>query len=87
MRVELSTGEKGVLEAPFGQTGKVRVRVPSSLRPETLARLGGISKGRKKNKAAEVDAEEDASPEGSAPVTVVLSFNRYLFDPARKMHQ
>lgn len=80
LRVTLSTGEAGVIEGGFGQTGKLRVRCMQGLQPATVAVLAGL--GKKKGKA---DAEIQSPP--PQPIRVTLTFKRYDHDPARKMHQ
>ena len=66
-----SSGEKGTIEGSFGQSGKVKVRVMEGLSKETLARVGT---GKKKT--------EQQSGE---PVTVTVTFKRYVFDPEKKI--
>jgi selenocysteine-specific elongation factor len=77
LRVSLSSGEAGVIEGTFGQSGKVKVRVMEGLQPAAMAALGG-----KKKKG---DAPPAAA--SSEPVRVVLKFKRYVFDPKKQMIQ
>ncbi|KAF0312052.1 Selenocysteine-specific elongation factor [Amphibalanus amphitrite] len=81
LRVRLATGEAGVIDGPFGQSGKVKVRLTDALAEETRARLS--TGARKKGKAA---AEAPAAPP-PAPVAVQLDFKRYIFDPKKRMIQ
>ncbi len=77
LRVSLSTGEAGVLEGSFGQSGKVRVRIPEGVREATQSIL-------KAARAKEKPAGEEAP---SDPITISLKFKRYIFDAERKMIQ
>jgi len=76
LSVVLSTGEKGLIEGSFGQSGKVKVRVMEGLSKETVARL---PTGKKKG-----DQSNSSSGE---PVRVILHFKRYIFDLNKKMIQ
>lgn len=82
LKVSLSTGEEGVIESPFGQSGKFKVRMRSGLKPETVARL---PKGKRGKKGGD-DAGDDASA-GDAPVEVILQWQKYVFDPSRQLAQ
>jgi selenocysteine-specific elongation factor len=77
LRVGLSSGETGLIEGTFGQSGKVKVRVREGLQAATLAALGGK---KKKGEAATAAAN-------SEPIRVVLKFKRYIFDPKKQMIQ
>ncbi len=66
-----STGEKGTIDGTFGQSGKVKVRVMEGLKKETLARVGT---GKKKTEQ-----------QTGEPVTVTVTFKRYVFDPEKKI--
>jgi len=66
-----STGERGSIEGSFGQSGKVKVRVMEGLKKETFSRIGT---GKKKTEQQTGD-----------PVTVTLTFKRYVFDPDKKI--
>ncbi|XP_072928100.1 selenocysteine-specific elongation factor [Hemitrygon akajei] len=86
MKVKLSTGEVGVIDGGFGQSGKFKIRVPDGLSPEAKLHLALTSK--KKAKGARGDsakAEEEKSD--AQPITITLAFKRYLFDPQKKMIQ
>jgi len=74
LKVDLSSGEKGTIEGSFGQSGKVKVRVPEGLKPESFAALGG------KKKKGESNPSQDAT-------TVTVHFKRYMFDPKKAMVQ
>ena len=77
LKVGLSSGEVGVIEGTFGQSGKVKVRVMAGLQPTTLAALGG-----KKKKG-----DAPAASASSEPIRVQLKFKRYIFDPKKQMIQ
>ena len=81
IQIELSTGEKGVIEGSFGLSGKIKARISDGLKPETFARLSAA--GGKKKKGT--DAAPPAAP--SEPVLVKLMFKRYVFDEKKRMIQ
>ncbi|KAG8557350.1 hypothetical protein GDO81_018422 [Engystomops pustulosus] len=88
LKVKLSTGEDGVIEGSFGQSGKFKVRIPNGLKPETKQVLGGSSK--KKTKGSKGDTESAKEEESRAdvpPVQIILAFKRYVFDSQKKMIQ
>uniref|UniRef100_A0A8C7E7Q9 Selenocysteine-specific elongation factor n=1 Tax=Naja naja TaxID=35670 RepID=A0A8C7E7Q9_NAJNA len=88
LKVKLSTGEEGVIEGGFGQSGKFKVRILHGVKPETKALLTAISK--KKPKAGKGDsAKEDESNkvDSAHPVHITLLFKRYVFDSQKKMIQ
>ncbi|XP_063283452.1 selenocysteine-specific elongation factor [Pelobates fuscus] len=88
LKVKLSTGEDGVIEGSFGQSGKFKIRIPNGLRPETKQVLTVPSK--KRSKAGKGDTEapkEDEVKLDSQPVHITLCFKRYVFDPHKKMIQ
>uniref|UniRef100_H2YEH6 Selenocysteine-specific elongation factor n=1 Tax=Ciona savignyi TaxID=51511 RepID=H2YEH6_CIOSA len=80
LRVELSTGERGIIEGSFGLSGKVKIRVRDGLKPETISLLGGKGKKSKKKLA-------ESSEIVSQPVKVNMQFLRYIYDPAKRMAQ
>lgn len=79
LKVSLSTGEEGVIEGGFGQSGKVKIRIPSGLKNTTTSLL---STSKKKNK--EIDTSKEHNLE---QVKVILVFKRYIYDPQKKMIQ
>ncbi|XP_065844558.1 selenocysteine-specific elongation factor-like [Oscarella lobularis] len=81
LKVNLSTDERGVIEGSFGQSGKVKIRIPSGLSAETQKALA--SHGKKKG-GKESDAKQQGS---SSPIRVILNFKRYVYDPEKKMKQ
>ncbi|XP_026579128.1 selenocysteine-specific elongation factor [Pseudonaja textilis] len=88
LKVKLSTGEEGVIEGGFGQSGKFKVRILHGVKPETKALLTAISK--KKTKAGKGDsAKEDESNkvDSAHPIHITLLFKRYVFDSQKKMIQ
>ncbi|XP_076436674.1 selenocysteine-specific elongation factor-like [Babylonia areolata] len=89
LKVTLTSGQQGVIEGGFGQSGKVKVRVPEGLPPEVVQRFsgGGKRKG-KKGGGAEAEEEPMETQQGATePVKIVLTFKRYVFDPHKKMIQ
>ena len=83
MVVTLSTGERGVVEGSFGQSGKIKVRVPDGLGAETKERLSTTKKGKGK-KMEDLSLNETSSTE---PVRVLLEFKKYFYDASHKMIQ
>lgn len=86
LKVTLSTGETGVIEGGFGQSGKFKIRIPEGLLPETKQLLNSATKKKSKSGAKGVAGEEEPRGE-SQPVSVLLNFKRYVFDPHKKMMQ
>nr|XP_061796623.1 selenocysteine-specific elongation factor-like isoform X2 [Nerophis lumbriciformis] len=64
LKVTLSTGESGVIEGGFGQSGKFKIRVQEGLRPETKQLLS--SSGKKKGKGGARDAANEEEPKAEA---------------------
>lgn len=85
LKVTLSTGETGVIEGGFGQSGKFKIRIQEGLRPETKQLLSSTSK--KKGKGGGKPASEEEPKADSQPVGIHLHFKRYVFDPHKKMVQ
>lgn len=86
LKVTLSTGETGVIEGGFGQSGKFKIRIQEGLLPETKQLLNSTTKKKGKSGAKGGAAEEEPKGE-SHPVTIHLNFKRYTFDPHKKMVQ
>lgn len=82
MKVSLSSGEAGHIEGGFGQSGKVRVFFPGGLHDDTLDKLRLLGGGRGKKKAK---ADDDHPP--AEPLTLILTFKRYIYDPKKRMVQ
>ncbi|XP_029947287.1 selenocysteine-specific elongation factor [Salarias fasciatus] len=87
LRVTLSTGESGVIEGGFGQSGKFKIRVQEGLRPETIQLLSSSSKKKGKGGSKGGAAAEEEPKADSQPVSIHLHFKRYIFDPHKKMVQ
>ncbi|KAF6732979.1 Selenocysteine-specific elongation factor [Oryzias melastigma] len=81
LKVTLSTGESGVIEGGFGQSGKFKIRIQEGLSPDTQQ----LFSSKKKSKSG-TKVDEEARPE-SQPVSIHLQFKRYVFDPHKKMIQ
>lgn len=95
--------ERGVIEGSFGQSGKVKIRIPSGLSAETQKALA--SHGKKKGGKESEDAKQQGrvqvekcitciemvlfagSSSSSSPIRVILNFKRYVYDPEKKMKQ
>uniref|UniRef100_A0A3B5MXY9 Selenocysteine-specific elongation factor n=1 Tax=Xiphophorus couchianus TaxID=32473 RepID=A0A3B5MXY9_9TELE len=85
LKVTLTTGESGVIEGGFGQSGKFKIRIQEGLRPETKQLLSSKKKGKSGSKGG-LACEEEPKTE-SQPVGIHLHFKRYVFDPHKKMVQ
>uniref|UniRef100_A0A3B3WCM9 Selenocysteine-specific elongation factor n=1 Tax=Poecilia mexicana TaxID=48701 RepID=A0A3B3WCM9_9TELE len=86
LKVSLSTGESGVIEGGFGQSGKFKIRIQEGLRPETKQLLSSSKKKGKSGGKGGPSSEEEPKTE-SQPVSIHLHFKRYVFDPHKKMVQ
>ncbi|TDH14236.1 hypothetical protein EPR50_G00040220 [Perca flavescens] len=87
LKVTLSTGESGVIEGGFGQSGKFRIRVQEGLCPETKQLLTSTSKKKVKGGSKGEPEHEEEPKTHSQPVGIHLHFKRYVFDPHKKMVQ
>ncbi|KAM4740511.1 selenocysteine-specific elongation factor [Anableps anableps] len=87
LKVTLSTGESGVIEGGFGQSGKFKIRIQEGLRPETKQLLSSSSKKKGKSGSKGGPASEEEPKVESQPVSIHLHFKRYVFDPHKKMVQ
>ncbi|XP_039884677.1 selenocysteine-specific elongation factor [Simochromis diagramma] len=87
LKVTLSTGETGVIEGGFGQSGKFKIRVQEGLRPETKQLFSSASKKKGKSGSKGGTANEEEPRTDFQPVSIHLHFKRYVFDPYKKMVQ
>ncbi|XP_042359966.1 selenocysteine-specific elongation factor [Plectropomus leopardus] len=87
LKVTLSTGETGVIEGGFGQSGKFKIRVQEGLCPETKQLLSSTSKKKGKGGSKGGPGNEEEPKTDSQPVSIHLHFKRYIFDPHKKMVQ
>uniref|UniRef100_A0A1B6IRP7 Selenocysteine-specific elongation factor n=1 Tax=Homalodisca liturata TaxID=320908 RepID=A0A1B6IRP7_9HEMI len=79
LRVSLSSGENGVIEGCFGQSGKIRVRIPQGLKPDTVSKFGS-----KKSRKGKTEDEETSVRES---LKVELKFKTYVFSENKKIVQ
>ncbi|XP_066520617.1 selenocysteine-specific elongation factor [Hoplias malabaricus] len=86
LKVTLSSGETGIIEGGFGQSGKFKIRIPDGLKAETKQLLSSSKKKGKGGAKTEPNKEEEAKTD-SQPIIVHLNFKRYIFDPHKKMVQ
>ncbi|XP_038668073.1 selenocysteine-specific elongation factor [Scyliorhinus canicula] len=86
MKVKLSTGDAGVIEGGFGQSGKFKIRIPDGLTAETKLQLTTSSKKKSKGGKGDSTKADDGKSE-MHPIIITLTFKRYLFDPQKKMIQ
>ncbi|CAL8401859.1 unnamed protein product [Arctogadus glacialis] len=87
LKVALSTGEAGVIEGGFGQSGKYKIRVAEGLRADTILLLGSGSKKKGKGGGKTEPGQEEEPRAESHPVSIHLHFKRYVFDTHKKMVQ
>ncbi|KAL0278758.1 UNVERIFIED_CONTAM: hypothetical protein PYX00_000483 [Menopon gallinae] len=72
MKVSFSTGEEGVIEGAFGQSGKFKIQVPAGVKESTKETLSSKTKN------------EDNR---SKVVEISLHHRRYLFDSSKRLVQ
>ncbi len=89
LKVRLSSGEEGVIEGGFGQSGKFKIRIPAGLKEETFKQLS--EKGKKGKKAAIPQESEGATADGTSgghqAIRIYLDFKRYIFDSKKQIIQ
>lgn len=85
LKVTLSTGETGTIEGGFGQSGKIKVRVPQGLGEEAKEFLNATQKKRGKGKQEAIAATQDDA--NISRITVRLEFKKYIFDTKHKIIQ
>ena len=78
LKVSLSTGEEGVIEGSFGQSGKYKINLPDGLLEGTKIILESRKKGKK---------GASSEPPSSEVITVQLQFKRYVYDKKKMMIQ
>ncbi|KAA0712859.1 Selenocysteine-specific elongation factor [Triplophysa tibetana] len=87
LKVTLSTGETGTIEGGFGQSGKIKIRIPEGLKEETKQLLSSSSKKKGKSGTKNEPSKSEETKSDSQPVTIHLNFKRYVYDPHKKMVQ
>uniref|UniRef100_A0A7N5P071 Eukaryotic elongation factor, selenocysteine-tRNA specific n=1 Tax=Ailuropoda melanoleuca TaxID=9646 RepID=A0A7N5P071_AILME len=89
LKVSLSTGELGVIDSAFGQSGKFKIHIPGGLSPESKKILTSTLKKRGRAGRGEAAKQEEgaARPEPAQHVALSLSFKRYVFDTHKRMVQ
>uniref|UniRef100_A0A8C2PTZ9 Eukaryotic elongation factor, selenocysteine-tRNA-specific n=1 Tax=Cyprinus carpio TaxID=7962 RepID=A0A8C2PTZ9_CYPCA len=87
LKVTLSTGEMGSIEGGFGQSGKIKIRIPEGLKEETKQLLSSSSKKKGKGGAKNESSKLEETKPDAQPVTIYLNFKRYIYDPHKKMVQ
>ena len=71
LKVSLSSGDEGVIDGAFGQSGKVKVRIPNGIKDKSLV---------SKSKGSTGEANK-------SPIKVLLQFKRFIYDSHKKMIQ
>ncbi|XP_044108819.1 selenocysteine-specific elongation factor isoform X1 [Neovison vison] len=89
LKVNLSTGELGVIDSAFGQSGKFKIHIPGGLSPESKKMLTPTLKKRGRAGRGEAAKPEEGAerPEPAQHIAVSLSFKRYVFDTHKHMVQ
>ncbi|XP_033066775.1 selenocysteine-specific elongation factor isoform X1 [Trachypithecus francoisi] len=89
LKVHLSTGELGVIDSAFGQSGKFKIHIPGGLSPESKKILTPALKKRARAGRGEATRQEENTErsEPSQHVALSLTFKRYVFDTHKRMVQ
>ncbi|XP_011806118.1 PREDICTED: selenocysteine-specific elongation factor [Colobus angolensis palliatus] len=89
LKVHLSTGELGVIDSAFGQSGKFKIHIPDGLSPESKKILTPALKKRARAGRGEATRQEENAErnEPSQHVALSLTFKRYVFDTHKRMVQ
>ncbi|XP_059017888.1 selenocysteine-specific elongation factor isoform X2 [Mustela lutreola] len=89
LKVNLSTGELGVIDSAFGQSGKFKIHIPGGLSAESKKMLTPTLKKRGRAGRGEAAKPEEGAerPEPAQHVAISLSFKRYVFDTHKRMVQ
>ncbi|KAL4219239.1 hypothetical protein ACF0H5_021821 [Mactra antiquata] len=86
LQIQLSTGESGVIEGGFGQSGKIKIHIPDGLPLDVVKRFSG-GKKKSKGKGQEESANQDEDMSDKEPIKIFLTFKRYIYDLDKKMKQ
>jgi len=78
LKVRLSTGEQGVIESSFGQSGKFKVRVMTGLLPATLEQLDSSKSNKKKS------TENTEGLISAEPIKIFLNIKKYIYNEDKK---
>lgn len=78
LKVLLSSGEEGTIDGGFGQSGKVKIRIPNGLQDETFALLDNLKKTAKGPTPININVQ---------PIKFTLNFKRYIYDPKKRIVQ
>ena len=85
LKVKLSTGEVGVIEGGFGQSGKIKVWIKDGLSEQAKSQLESTQKKRGKGKQDIKNPEQ--TEETADKIRVKLNFKKYIFDTKHKIIQ
>lgn len=72
LKVSLSTGEEGFIDGCFGQSGKVKIRIPSGIKDHNLM-----------TKTKRVNSDNTFNTQ----IKISLQFKRFIYDSHKKMIQ
>jgi selenocysteine-specific elongation factor len=78
LKVKLSTGEDGVIESGFGQSGKFKVRIMAGLLPTTLEQLESTVKTKKKT----TETQNTVTP--LEPIKIFLNLKKFIYCEDKK---
>ena len=84
LKVDLSTGESGVIDSSFGQSGKIKVNIRSGLNDDTKTKLSALGNKKKSKKEAK---DTQAINSLCEQIKVNLAFKKYVFSHDKKMIQ
>ena len=78
LKVKLSTGEDGVIESGFGQSGKFKVRIMAGLLPTTLEQLESTVKTKKNT----TETQNTVTP--LEPIKIFLNLKKFIYCEDKK---
>ena len=85
LKVKLSTGEDGVIEGGFGQSGKIKVWIKDGLSEQAKNQL--VSTQKKRGKGKQDAKSPEQNEEVADKIRVKLDFKKYIFDTKHKIIQ
>ena len=78
LKVTLSSGDEGVIDGSFGQSGKVKVRIPNGIKDKSLVTT---------NSKPKKGLNESNSNTNYTQIKVLLEFKRFIYDSHKKIIQ
>ncbi|XP_075230244.1 eukaryotic translation elongation factor, selenocysteine-specific [Lycorma delicatula] len=83
-KVNLSSGELGVIDKSFGKSGKIVIRIPNGLSDSTIVNMNKISKKKSKHVS---NNESDNNNEIVESIKFSMTFKKYSFNKDKKIVQ